>query len=268
MKKLFLISAIFSVLTISAQNKWYDDFAAAKLECKNSGKLMVIDFWAEWCKPCKVMDEKLWNNPDVKIQYQNFVGAKINVDVDKTTPEKFAVTGIPKVVVTLPDGEVLWEKSGFYVAEEYVDALNSIPEDVSKLYRFYLGLCKLTKDSECSFNIAWQFQQMAGQTSNAELRDAFIRQDEKYFKKAIKDNTDTNVTSDIEVYLLLNDVYKGKAAKALKKFNNTIGGAEKCKNKELAHFFLANCYRALNDIETFNKELSMLSSDDFINQLK
>jgi len=139
MKCLFLISVIFSVFTISAQNNWYSDYSSAKSECKKSGKLMVIDFWAEWCKPCKVMEEELWNNADVKINYQNFVGAKVNVDNDRTTPEKFLVTGIPKVVITLPDGEVLWEKTGFYEAEEFVDVLNSIPGDVSELYQFYFS---------------------------------------------------------------------------------------------------------------------------------
>ena len=267
MKVFLLISILLSALTISAQNKWYDDFGTAKSECKESGKLMVIDFWADWCKPCKVMEEKLWNNPDVEIQYQNFIGAKVNVDIDRITPEKFAVTGIPKVVITLPDGEVLWEKTGFYVAEDFIDVLNSIPSDVSELYQSYFSVLKLTKDSKCSFDIARQFQQLASKTSNSELRDAFISLDENFFKKAVKDNTDQNITCDIDVYLLLNAVYQGKAEKALKKFNKSIGGIEKCTNKELAHFFLANCYKSMEDTENFNKELSMLSIDEFINQL-
>ena len=214
------------------------------------------------------MEEKLWNNPDVEINYQNFTGVKINVDNDRTTPEKFLVTGIPKIVITLPDGEVLWEKTGFYVAEDFTDVLNSIPEDVTELYQSYFSALKLTKDSKCAFNIANQFQQLACKISNKELRNALIMQDEKYFKKSVKDNTDSNVTCDIEVYLLLNDVYKGNPDKALKKFNKSFGGAENYPNKELAHFFLASCYKAMNDSENFNKALSMLSDDEFISQLK
>lgn len=268
MKCLFLISAIFSLFTISAQNVWYNDYSTAKSECYKSGKLMVIDFWAEWCKPCKVMEEKLWNNADVKINYQNFIGVKVNVDIDRITPVNFLVNGIPKVVITLPDGEVLWAKTGFYTAEEFADVLNSIPEDVSELYEFYFSTLKLTKDSKCSFNIGNQFQQLARKTSNAELRNAFIWQDEKYFKKAVKDNTDPSVTCDIEVYFLLNDVYKGNAERALKKFNKSVGGIEKCSNKELAHFFLANYFKTINDIENFNKEVSKITNDNFINQLQ
>jgi thiol-disulfide isomerase/thioredoxin len=270
MKKFFncLIGTFLflSVLTTSAQPKWYDNFSLAKAECKKSGRLMVIDFWAEWCKPCKVMEKELWNNADLTIQYENFVAVKINVDTDKTTPENFLVTGIPKLVITLPDGEVLWEKTGFYVAEDYTDVLNSIPEDVTDLYRFYFSTLKLTKDSECSFNIANQFQQLASKTSNSELRNAFILEDEKYFKKSVKDNTDPSLTCDIEFYLLLNDVYKGNADKAIKKFNK-MGGIEKCSNKELAHFLLASCYKSMNQTEDFNREYQLLESEDFKSRL-
>ncbi len=267
MKKLSIIVFILSVITIPANCQWVDNYDAANYKCKESGKIMVIDFWADWCKPCQIMEQKIWNNPDVKIEYQNFVAVKINVDIDNTTPANYAVTGIPKVVITLPYGNVLWEKTGFRIGDDFSDILNAIPKDVSELYKWYLNIEALGKDSECAFNIARQFQQLAFKTLNKELRDAFILQDVKYFKKAKKDNTDTKVTCDIEVYLLLNDVCKGKADKALKKFDKSIGGVENCANKELAHFFLASCFKTMNDTENFNKALSMLSDDDFIRRL-
>ncbi len=268
MRTIILTTILLLSFSVNAQIQWVSDFSTAKSLCKESGKLMVIDFWADWCKPCRVMEEELWDNPDNHINHQNFIGVKINVDIDKTTPGKFAVSGIPKVVITLPDGEVLWEKTGFYDAEEFVEILNSIPKDVSELYQSYFSVLKLTKDSKCAFDIASQFQQLAGKTINEELKNAFIRYDEEYFKKSLKDDTDPFLAPDIEICLLLNDVYKGKAEKALKKFNKTYGSAENCRNKELAHFFLANCYKTLDDTENFNKELELLSNHDFISQLE
>ena len=268
MKIITIIAVILSVLAIPAHSQWVDNYDAANYKCKESGKIMVIDFWADWCKPCQIMEQKIWNNPDIKIEYQNFVAVKINVDIDKTTPAKYAVSGIPKVVITLPYGNVLWEKTGFRIGDDFSDILNAIPEDVSELYKYYLNINALGKDSECAFNIACQFQQLAFKTANKELRDAFIRQDVKYFIKAKKDDTDPKITCDIDVYLLLNDVCKGNADKALKKFNKSIGGIENCANKELAHFFLASCYKTMNDMENFNSELLLLSNEDLISQLK
>ena len=268
MKNLFLFAAIFSVFTLTAQNNWYNDYNTAKTECKNAGKLMVIDFWADWCKPCKIMDEKLWNNADVQINYGNFVGVRINVDEDRETPEKFTVTGIPKIVIALPDGEILWEKTGFYDEQEFVEVLNSIPANVSELYQTYFSVLKLTKDSKCAFDIANQFQQLAGKIENKDLKYAFIQQDEAFFKKAMKDNTAPSITCHIELYLLLNDIYNGKPDKAIKKFNKTYKSVENCQNKELAHFFLAQYYKAIDDMENFSNEVSMITEDEFVHQLE
>ncbi len=267
MKNLILTVAFLSAFTLSAQNNWFTDFNVAKTECKNTGKLMVIDFGADWCRPCKIMEEKLWNNPEIEIQYENFVGLKIDVDKDKTTPENFGVTGIPKLVVALPDGEVLWEKTGFVDEEGFVEVLNSIPDNVSELYQSYFSVLKLTKNSKCAFDIANQFQQLAAKSSNKELTYGLLQLDEKYFKKSLKDDTDPSLTCNIELYLLLNDVYDGKPERALKKFNKSYKSAENCTHKELAHFFLAQCYKAMNDNENFDKEVSMLSSNEFIDQL-
>ena len=166
MRTIILTIILLLSFSVKGQKQWVTDFSTAKSMCKESGKLMVIDFWADWCKPCKVMEEELWNNPDNPINFQNFIGVKINVDIDKTTPGKFAVSGIPKVVITLPDGEVLWEKTGFYNADEFVEILNSIPKEVSELYQSYFSVRRLTKDSKCAFDIASEFQQLAGKTAN------------------------------------------------------------------------------------------------------
>lgn len=268
MKTLILTFAAVCILfTVNAQQKWISNYDLAKSEAINTGKLMVVDFWADWCNPCKVMEKEFWNNPDISILYENFVPVKINVDNDRNTPELFSVAGIPKVVIALPDGTVLWEKTGYGYGDDFSDIINSIPNNLNELYKFYFNIRALSKDSEIAFNIARQFQQLACQTSNSNLKNAFLAQDKLYFKKALKNNTHPSITCDIDVYLLLNEVYNGKPDRALKKFNKKIGGLKNCNNKELAHFFLATYYKKTQDMVKFAQEESLIKDENFLKEL-
>ncbi len=71
-----------------------DTFATEVLQ---SAQPVLLDFWAEWCGPCKMIAPIL---DDIASQYAGRLKvAKINIDDNPTTPANFAVRGIPTLML-------------------------------------------------------------------------------------------------------------------------------------------------------------------------
>lgn len=71
--------------------------------------LVLVDFWAEWCGPCKTIApslEEISNEMAGEIKV-----TKINIDENPNTPTKYGVRGIPTMML-FKDGEVAGTKVG------------------------------------------------------------------------------------------------------------------------------------------------------------
>ncbi len=70
---------------------------------------VLVDYWAEWCGPCKMIAPIL---DEIAQEYQGKVAvAKMNVDDNQKTPGKYAVRGIPTLMI-FKDGKVVDTKVG------------------------------------------------------------------------------------------------------------------------------------------------------------
>ena len=70
---------------------------------------VVVDFWAEWCGPCKMIAphlEELANDKGEQIRI-----AKVNIDDNPLTPTKYGVRGIPTLML-FKNGEIAATKVG------------------------------------------------------------------------------------------------------------------------------------------------------------
>jgi thioredoxin 1 len=70
---------------------------------------VLVDFWAEWCGPCKMIAPIL---DDVANEYEGkLTVAKLNIDQNTATPPKYGIRGIPTLLL-FKDGQVAATKVG------------------------------------------------------------------------------------------------------------------------------------------------------------
>lgn len=89
--------------TVAATDATFD------AEVRQSDVPVVVDFWAEWCGPCKMIGPAL---EELAVEYGGKIKiVKVNVDENPNSPAQMGVRGIPALFL-FKDGEVVSNRAG------------------------------------------------------------------------------------------------------------------------------------------------------------
>ena len=136
---------VFSLDSFSAGKEW-GKFDEGIARAKKENKVMLVDFYADWCHWCKVMDEKTFKNKDVaKKLAADFVTVRLNAeDANETATYKnktytnveltraFGVTGFPTIAFLDAKGEPITLIPGYVPPETFLQILNYIDQGCYK----------------------------------------------------------------------------------------------------------------------------------------
>ncbi len=103
--------------TTSVSDQSFDD------DVLNASGPVLVDFWAEWCGPCKMIAPAL--EEIASEMSEQLTVAKMNIDDNPLTPQKYGVRGIPTMML-FKDGQVAATKVGALPKTQLADWVQSV----------------------------------------------------------------------------------------------------------------------------------------------
>jgi thiol-disulfide isomerase/thioredoxin len=106
--------------------KWEKSFSASLAKAKASGKPIMVDFWAEWCGYCHVLDRTTYRDPKVVKLAADFVSVKVDTegsDAEVQVASRYLVGSLPTIAFLSPEGRMLMRLNGYIPPEHFAPAM-------------------------------------------------------------------------------------------------------------------------------------------------
>ncbi len=107
--------------------RWRVDLETAKRLASQTNRMVLVHFWADWCQPCRRMEQDVFARPEVVAAVESrFVPVKINADHFPHTRQQYGITMLPTDLILAPNGQVVGRIASPSNASQYVLHLNQI----------------------------------------------------------------------------------------------------------------------------------------------
>jgi thiol:disulfide interchange protein DsbD len=141
-KGFFIFKTAFSILMIALAGymlvpsekesiAWEKFEYASYEESLGSNKKMIIDFYADWCIPCKELDALTFSDPNIIAMTKDFDSYKVDMtksisDETDALRKRFDIKGMPTVLIIDSNGKEAARITGFVDAKEFATIINKI----------------------------------------------------------------------------------------------------------------------------------------------
>ncbi len=162
MNKLFML-AIFAIIIMSMspsflladQITWLQNMDAALQQAGKADKLVLVNFYANWCGFCRRMDQTTFTDKIVIQKMNAFVSVKINTEIEKEIAQEYAVNSLPTTVILDSKGRIILGSEGYMRSNDLIEMMDSALKTITDLKK---NLKELESDPN-KWNRALEFAQ-------------------------------------------------------------------------------------------------------------
>ena len=193
---------------------WFKDLDEAVVAARQTNQPIMIDFWADWCCPCKIMDAEVYTNPAFVAAFrEKMIGLRVHFDLQPDIVRKFDVPALPYLVFTNSYGTELLNHLGLLDAQDMTTVINAFPADLTEINRIDLILQKDKNHFPAMRDMGERLREIG-----------FYQASSGYFEKALRHNEakmDAAQREPILYSLALNSL-------ALQDGNSAASALERC----------------------------------------
>jgi len=155
-------------LSFAGEMPWAKNFKEAETLAKKSGKLIMIDFYTDWCGWCKTLDKNTYSDLKVQEQAKAYVPVKINAEKEgKDLAKKYVVNGYPTILFLDTKGTVCGRIGGYMPPESFMPTVKGILEAQKEIPAIEKALAKNPKDGKLNAKLACMLA-LRGDTAGSE----------------------------------------------------------------------------------------------------
>ncbi len=129
---LFSLGCAAGVLAQDAGIPWVHAYDDALAQARAQKKPLFVEFYADWCGPCKQMDADVYSQTEIIEALDGYVCAKIDVDAAMNVAAAYQVNSIPRFLVISADEKIVGDQIGYVRKDYFLSVLDMIAEDIAE----------------------------------------------------------------------------------------------------------------------------------------
>jgi thiol-disulfide isomerase/thioredoxin len=144
-----------------AELVWQRDWEKALAQAKRENKLIFMDVYADWCGPCRMMDQITFADAGVKERLAKYVTVKVDADKDTALAERYGTGALPTLAIVQSDGALLQREAGFQEPKQLLGWLETGEERLKTVTALAEEVAAKPKDTALALALAKAYLEMS-----------------------------------------------------------------------------------------------------------